>query len=139
MDKAIYLGFAIFEFSELLIYETYYDKLQPYFGEKYLHCRFMESVTKNTPIFLKEGEFIKILRVDDISSEETWYKNDNVITQWDDKYFADCNGIQVGTSDGWKNIKNIVRHKRENNIRRIRTKHCGVDVNEDHCSLNKDR
>ena len=29
MDKPIYLGFAVLELSKLLIYETYYDKLQP--------------------------------------------------------------------------------------------------------------
>ena len=34
MDKPVYLGFAVLELSKLLRYETYYDKLQPYFGEK---------------------------------------------------------------------------------------------------------
>ena len=31
LDKPIYLGFALLELSKLLMYETYYDKLQPYF------------------------------------------------------------------------------------------------------------
>ena len=30
MDKPIYLGFSVLELSKLLMYETYYDKLQPY-------------------------------------------------------------------------------------------------------------
>ena len=34
MDKPFYLGFAILELIKLLMYETYYDKLQSYFGEK---------------------------------------------------------------------------------------------------------
>ena len=34
MDKPIYLGFAVSEISKLLMQETYYDKLQTYFGEK---------------------------------------------------------------------------------------------------------
>ena len=34
MDKAIYVGFAILELSKLHMYETYYDTLQPYFGEE---------------------------------------------------------------------------------------------------------
>ena len=34
MDKAIYVGFAILELSKLHTYETYYDTLQPYFGQK---------------------------------------------------------------------------------------------------------
>ena len=29
MDKPIYLGFAVLELSKLLMYETYYNKLQP--------------------------------------------------------------------------------------------------------------
>ena len=33
MDKPIYLGFAILELSKLHMYETYYDTLQPYFGQ----------------------------------------------------------------------------------------------------------
>ena len=43
MDKPIYLGFAVLEISKLHMYETYYDKLQPYFGEKSLHLQYMET------------------------------------------------------------------------------------------------
>ena len=32
MEKPIYLAFTILELSKLLMYETYYDKLQKYFG-----------------------------------------------------------------------------------------------------------
>ena len=32
MDKPIHLGFAVLDLSKLLMYETYYEKLQPYFG-----------------------------------------------------------------------------------------------------------
>ena len=34
MDQQTCLGFAIIELSNLLMYETYYAELQPYFGEK---------------------------------------------------------------------------------------------------------
>ena len=34
MDKPIYLGFSVLELSKLLSFETYYDKLQPYFGQE---------------------------------------------------------------------------------------------------------
>ena len=34
MDKPTYLGFDVLELSKLLMYETYYDKLQLYFGQK---------------------------------------------------------------------------------------------------------
>ena len=29
MDKPIYLGFAVLQLRKFLMYETYYDKLQP--------------------------------------------------------------------------------------------------------------
>ena len=34
MDKPIYLGLAALELSNLLLYGTYYFKLQPYFGQE---------------------------------------------------------------------------------------------------------
>ena len=43
MEKPIYLGFAVLELSKLHMYETYYDKLQPYFGEKNLHLHYMDT------------------------------------------------------------------------------------------------
>ena len=67
MDKPIYLGFSVLELCKLLMYETYYDKLQPYFGEKNLHCHYMDSVTKDTPTMIKQNENIKILRIDEIN------------------------------------------------------------------------
>ena len=36
MDKPIYLGFSVLKLSKIIMYETYYDKLQTYFGEKNL-------------------------------------------------------------------------------------------------------
>ena len=43
MDKAIYVGFAILELSELHMYETYYDKLQPYFGQENLQLHYIDT------------------------------------------------------------------------------------------------
>ena len=47
MKKPIYLEVAILELSNLLMCETYYVKLQPYFREKnsqFLHVDFDSSV-----------------------------------------------------------------------------------------------
>ena len=99
----------------------------------------MDSVTKDTPIILKENENIKILRVDEIINEENWYKDENIITQWGEKEFGDCKNLQIWTSEGWKNIKKVVRHKTEKDIYRIRTKHAIVDVTEDHSLLDQNR
>ena len=43
MDEPIYLGSAVLELSKLHMYETYYDILQPYFGEKNLHLHSMDT------------------------------------------------------------------------------------------------
>ena len=42
MDKPIHLGFAILEICKLLMYETYYDKLQPYFGRENLQLHYKD-------------------------------------------------------------------------------------------------
>ena len=61
---------------------------------------YMDSVTKNTPILLKENEKIKILRIDEIVDEEDWYVNDNIVTFWGHKEIADCDNIQIQVMDG---------------------------------------
>ena len=43
MDKAIYVGFTILELSKLNMYETYYDTLQPYFGQENLHLHYIDT------------------------------------------------------------------------------------------------
>ena len=45
------------------MYETYYDRLQPYFGQENIQGYYMESVTKDTPKTTKVKENFKILRV----------------------------------------------------------------------------
>ena len=102
-------------------------------------CHYMDSVTNNTPILLKENENIKVLRIDEIIDEENWYVDNTIITSWKSKEFVDCNNIQIWTSSGWQNIKKLVRHKTEKNIYRIRTKHGVVDVTEDHSLIGIDR
>ena len=100
MDKPIYLRFTVLELSKLLMYETYYDKLRPYFGDKSLHCHYMDSVTKDTPIIIKENENIKILRIDEIAKDEDWYVDKNIFTFWRYKEIVDCIIIQILTGDG---------------------------------------
>ena len=43
MDKPIYVGFVVIELSQPHIYETHYDKLQPYFGQEKLHLHYMDT------------------------------------------------------------------------------------------------
>ena len=41
-DKPISLGFALLELSKLHMYETYYDTLQPYFGQENIQLHYMD-------------------------------------------------------------------------------------------------
>ena len=58
MDKAIYVGFAKLKLSKLHMYETYYDTLQPYFGQKSLQLHNIDTdgmiLSMNTKDFIKD-------------------------------------------------------------------------------------
>ena len=43
MEKPIYLGFCTLELSKLLMYETYYDKLQKYFGIDGIQTQYQDT------------------------------------------------------------------------------------------------
>ena len=58
MDKPIYLGFTVLELSKLLMYETYYDELQPYFGRQNIQLHYMDTdsfvLSVNTKDIIKD-------------------------------------------------------------------------------------
>ena len=58
MDKPIYLGITVLELSKLLMYETYYDKLQPYFGQEKIQLHYMDTdsfvLSVNTKDIIKD-------------------------------------------------------------------------------------
>ena len=58
MGKAIYVGFAILDLGNLHIYETYYDKLQPYFGLENLQLHYFD--TDGTMLSRKTQKISKI-------------------------------------------------------------------------------
>ena len=41
--KPIYVGFCLMDLTKLLMYEWYYDKMQPYFGEDYLELHYLDT------------------------------------------------------------------------------------------------
>ena len=43
MTSQYILGFTVLELSKLLMYETYYDTLQPYFGQENLQLHYMDT------------------------------------------------------------------------------------------------
>ena len=58
MDQPIYLGFSVLELSKLHMYETYYDKLQPYFGQENIQLHYMDTdsfiLSVNTKDIIKD-------------------------------------------------------------------------------------
>ena len=43
LTKPIYIGFCVLELSKLLMYEWFYDKMQPYFGEHNLELHHLDT------------------------------------------------------------------------------------------------
>ena len=60
MDKPIYLGFAILELSKLHMYETYYDTLQPYYGQENIQLHYMDC--DSFVLSIKSENIIKNLK-----------------------------------------------------------------------------
>ena len=82
MDKPIYLGFAVLELSKLHMYETYYDKLQPYFGEKNLHLHYMDTdsfiLSVNTKDIIKDlKKLADIFDFSDLDENHELFSNKN--------------------------------------------------------------
>ena len=80
MDKPICLGFAVLELSKLLMYETYYDKIQPYFGEKNQHLHYMN--TDSFKFSSKTKDIIKDLKnLEDIFNFSNLDKNHEIFSK----------------------------------------------------------
>ena len=60
MDKAINVGFSTLELSKLHMYETYYDTLQPYFGQENLQLHYID--TDGVILSMKTKDIIKDLK-----------------------------------------------------------------------------
>ena len=54
------MGFSVLELSKLLMYEAYYDELQPYFGQKKLHLKYMH--TDSFKLTVETKDIIKALK-----------------------------------------------------------------------------
>ena len=74
MDKPISVGFAILDLSKLHIYEKYYEKLQPSFGEENIRLPYMEIdsfvLSVNTKDIIKD--FKKLEDIFDFRFQQLW-------------------------------------------------------------------
>ena len=58
MDMPIYLGFTVLQLSKLHMYETFYDILQPYFGQEIIQLHYIDTeafvLSLNTKDIIKD-------------------------------------------------------------------------------------
>ena len=134
MDKPIYLGFSVLELSKLLMYETYYDILQPYFGQEKIQLHYMDCdsfvlsiETENIINDLKDLE--DIFDFSNLNKNHKLFskKNKKVVGKfkietpeniWIDEFVAlrsKCYAFKCG--DGSKNILKGVSRSQSQNIK----------------------
>ena len=79
MDKPIYLGFSVLELSKLLMYETYYDILHPYFERENIQLHYMD--TDSFVLSMNTKDIIKDLKnLEDIFDFSNLDKNHELFT-----------------------------------------------------------
>ena len=84
MDRSIYLGFAVLELFEFLMYETYYDKLQPFFGPENIQLQYMD--TDSFVSSMKTENFIRdIENLEDIFDFSNIDKNHELFSNKNEK------------------------------------------------------
>ena len=84
MDKPINLGFAILELSKLHMYGTYYDTLQPYFGQENLQLHYMDC--DRFILSIKSENIIKVLKnLEDIFDFSNIDKNHEIYSEKNEK------------------------------------------------------
>ena len=79
MDKPINLAFSVLELSKLLKYETYYDKLQAFFGQEKIQLHYMD--TNSFVLSVNTKDFIKDLKnLEDIFDFSNLDKNNELFS-----------------------------------------------------------
>ena len=87
MDKAIYADFSILELKKLHFYETYYDTLQPYFGQKNLQLHYID--TDGMILSMKTKDIIKDLKIlEDIFDFSNLDENHELYSKKNKKIFG---------------------------------------------------
>ena len=81
MVKAIYVGFVVLELSKLHMYETYYDTLQPYFGQENLQLHYIDTdgmfSSMKTKNILKDKKFRRFFDFSNLDENHELYSEKN--------------------------------------------------------------
>ena len=87
MEKPIYLGFAVLELRILHKYETYYDILQSYSGDKKLQLHYVDA--DGMILRMKTQNFNKDLKIlEDIFDFSSLDKNHEIFSLKNEKVFG---------------------------------------------------
>ena len=87
MDKPTYLGFSVLESSKLLMHESYYDKLQPYFGQEIIQLHYMD--TDSFVLSINTKDIIKDLKnLEDIFDFSNLDQNHELFSKRNNKLFG---------------------------------------------------
>ena len=79
MDKPIYLRFVVLELSKISNYETYYDELQPYFGQENLQLQYFG--TDSFVLSMNTNDIIKDLKsLEDIFDFSIFNENHEIFS-----------------------------------------------------------
>ncbi len=116
-NKPIFIGATVLEISKLLMYDFYYNVLQPHFGEKHIEILYFDSVTADTPILIKHNNKIFIRRISEILDNQN-----KLYVEYGEKEIIQITGLmEVWTANGWNKLNNIIRHKTN---KKIVPRHC---------------
>ena len=86
--KPIFVGFSVLELSKVLLFEWYYDKMQPYFGKDNLELHYLhtysflfsfkpiKSLMKGLKFFKEDFDF------SDLDPSHEFYSEDNKKRHW---------------------------------------------------------
>ena len=94
------------------------------------HLVYGDSVTGDTPVLVRNGDFIGYVNIEDITKEFVTYR--------ETKEFHEPKNLEVWSDLGWTKIKKVIRHKTQKKLYEVLTHTGVVTVTEDHSLLRPD-
>lgn len=97
-----------------------------------------DSVSNDTPLILRQNNKIMIKTIEDLFNDFLEENNKEKIEGlFEEKERLIVENIEIWSDKGFTKIKYVMRHKTNKRMFRVRTKHCSIDVTEDHSLLDE--
>lgn len=105
----------------------YLRSMVHHFGKYGFKALVGDSVTHDTPVYLKDGKGnLHIIAINELFNEKSEYLDSDKQRDYEEKPY------EILTVNGWKSIKYVYRHDTTKNIHRVVTKDRLIQVTEDH-------